>query len=114
MHQSGKSFIALIQSEYKSHSFLVFQYCNLGILRTIFINLLYIDSYFVNVILVLVAFSLLVAVGGLIAFFWSVRNGQYDDPYGSSVRILFEDDRPSDSAAKESGLSENANKTKHA
>lgn len=47
-----------------------------------------------NVILVLVAFSLLVALVGLAAFFWSVRSGQYDDPYGSSVRILFEDEKP--------------------
>ncbi len=47
-----------------------------------------------NVILILVAFSLLVALAGLAAFFWSVRSGQYDDPYGSSVRILFEDEKP--------------------
>jgi cbb3-type cytochrome oxidase maturation protein len=47
-----------------------------------------------SVILVLVAFSVTVAIGFLIAFFWSVRNGQYDDTYSSSVRILFEDDKP--------------------
>lgn len=50
-----------------------------------------------SVILVLIVFSVLLAVGFLIAFFWSVRNGQYDDTYGSSVRILFDDDKPSDS-----------------
>jgi cbb3-type cytochrome oxidase maturation protein len=47
-----------------------------------------------SVILILVAFSLIVALIGLAAFFWSVRNGQYDDPYGSSVRILFDDEKP--------------------
>ena len=47
-----------------------------------------------SVILVLVAFSVVLAGGFLAAFFWSVRNGQYDDPYSASVRILFEDDKP--------------------
>ena len=47
-----------------------------------------------SVILVLVAFSVLVALIFLGIFFWSVRDGQYDDPYSSSVRILFEDEKP--------------------
>ena len=51
-----------------------------------------------SVILVLVAFSVVLAAGFLIAFFWSVRNGQYDDPYGASVRILFDDDKPREEA----------------
>jgi cbb3-type cytochrome oxidase maturation protein len=49
-----------------------------------------------SVILVLVAFSVMLAGGFLAAFFWSVRNGQYDDTYSSSVRILFDDDKPAD------------------
>ena len=49
-----------------------------------------------SVILVLVAFSVVLAGGFLAAFFWSVRNGQYDDTYSSSVRILFEDDKPAE------------------
>ena len=49
-----------------------------------------------SVILVLVAFSVTLAAGFLGAFFWSVRNGQYDDTYSASVRILFEDDKPAD------------------
>jgi cbb3-type cytochrome oxidase maturation protein len=55
-----------------------------------------------SVILVLVAFSVTVAIGFLIAFFWSVRNGQYDDTYSSSVRILFEDDKPPQTSTGES------------
>lgn len=47
-----------------------------------------------SVILVLILFSVTLAGGFLIAFFWSVKDGQYDDPYGSSVRILFEDEKP--------------------
>jgi cbb3-type cytochrome oxidase maturation protein len=62
-----------------------------------------------SVILVLVAFSVTVAIGFLIAFFWSVRNGQYDDTYSSSVRILFEDDKPPQS---DTGASSPANNLK--
>jgi len=51
-----------------------------------------------SVILVLVAFSVLLAGGFLAAFFWSVRNGQYDDTYSSAVRILFDDERPAQSS----------------
>lgn len=55
-----------------------------------------------SVILVLVVFSTLVAGGFLVAFFWSVRSGQYDDPYSSSVRILFDDDKPGDDSETKS------------
>ena len=51
-----------------------------------------------SVILVLVAFSVVLAGGFLTAFFWSVRTGQYDDTYSSSVRILFDDDKPKETA----------------
>lgn len=44
-----------------------------------------------EVIFILIAISLLTAGGFLAAFFWAVRNGQYDDTYSPSVRILFED-----------------------
>jgi cbb3-type cytochrome oxidase maturation protein len=55
-----------------------------------------------SVILVLVTFSILVALVFLFVFFWSVRDGQYDDPYSSSVRILFEDEKPADPPAEAS------------
>ena len=45
------------------------------------------------VIFVLVLASLVVAVGFLVAFLWAVRNGQYEDNYTPSVRMLF-DDKP--------------------
>jgi len=44
-----------------------------------------------SVIFILISASLIVAVGFLIAFIWSVKSGQYDDDYTPSVRILFED-----------------------
>jgi cbb3-type cytochrome oxidase maturation protein len=45
-----------------------------------------------QIIFLLIAFSLLLAVGFLFAFIWSVRNGQYEDDYTPSVRILFDDE----------------------
>jgi cbb3-type cytochrome oxidase maturation protein len=44
-----------------------------------------------SVLVILIGASILVAVGFLIAFIWSVNNGQYDDDYTPSVRILFDE-----------------------
>ena len=45
-----------------------------------------------NVIFILIAVSLLVAIGFLISFIWSIRAGQFEDEYTPSVRILFDDE----------------------
>ena len=45
-----------------------------------------------SVIIVLIGFSLLVAVVFLFSFLWAVKNGQYEDRYTPSVRILFDND----------------------
>lgn len=45
-----------------------------------------------SVIIILIAVSVLVAGGFLIAFLWSVKTGQMDDDYTPSVRILFDDE----------------------
>ena len=45
-----------------------------------------------NVIFILIAVSLLVAIGFLVSFIWSIRAGQYEDEYTPSVRILFDDE----------------------
>lgn len=45
-----------------------------------------------SVVVVLIGFSILVAVGFLIAFLWAVKSGQYDDDVSPSVRILFDDE----------------------
>ena len=44
-----------------------------------------------KIIILLIGISLLIALGFLCAFFWAVNDGQYDDEYTPSVRILFED-----------------------
>ena len=44
-----------------------------------------------NVILYLLGASLIVGVGGLAVFLWSLHTGQYDDMEGAANRILFDD-----------------------
>ncbi|HUM47919.1 MAG TPA: cbb3-type cytochrome oxidase assembly protein CcoS [Chitinophagales bacterium] len=41
-------------------------------------------------LILLIACSLIVAVAFLAGFLWSVKNGQYDDTYTPSIRMLFE------------------------
>jgi cbb3-type cytochrome oxidase maturation protein len=45
-----------------------------------------------SVIIILIIASLLVATGFLISFLWAMGDGQYDDDYTPSVRILFDDE----------------------
>lgn len=43
-----------------------------------------------GVIIILIIASIVVAGGFLVAFLWSVKDGQYDDNYSAANRILFE------------------------
>ena len=47
-----------------------------------------------EVIFMLIGFSLLVALIFLGLFFWAVRSGQFDDAHTPSIRILFDDTKP--------------------
>jgi cbb3-type cytochrome oxidase maturation protein len=49
-----------------------------------------------EVLTILIPVSLLLGLGGLVAFVWSLRKGMYDDPDGDSQRILNPDydDKP--------------------
>jgi len=44
-----------------------------------------------SVVFILVFVAIFMAGGFLVAFIWSVKNGQYEDTYTPSVRILFDD-----------------------
>lgn len=44
-----------------------------------------------EIIYLLIGISLIVALVFLGAFIWSVKSGQFDDSYGSSVRLLHDD-----------------------
>ncbi len=58
-----------------------------------------------SVIVVLIGASLLVATGFLIAYLWAVKNGQYDDKYTPSVRILFDEEKKAEDRNKKSEIS---------
>ncbi|MEZ6024034.1 MAG: cbb3-type cytochrome oxidase assembly protein CcoS [Hyphomonadaceae bacterium] len=45
-----------------------------------------------NIMVLLIPAALFLAVLGLIAFFWSLRSGQYEDLEGAAHRILIDDD----------------------
>lgn len=45
-----------------------------------------------SAIYILIITSILIAMGFLVAFIWSVKSGQYDDDYTPSVRMLFDDE----------------------
>ena len=61
-----------------------------------------------KIILFLIVISLLVAGGFLIAFFWAVRSGQYEDDYTPSVRMLFDDEIVQDPLTSENPISSKA------
>jgi cbb3-type cytochrome oxidase maturation protein len=46
----------------------------------------------VSVLGLLLPVALLLGLGGLAAFFWALRNGQFDDPDGDAARILIDDE----------------------
>ena len=49
-----------------------------------------------NIILLLAPASIGLGALGLLAFFWTMRSGQYEDPKGDAARILYDhlDDKP--------------------
>ena len=49
-------------------------------------------------LLLLVPAALFLGFLGLIAFLWSLKTGQFEDPQGSAMRILIDDDDDEDQA----------------
>jgi cbb3-type cytochrome oxidase maturation protein len=47
-----------------------------------------------TVLYLLVPLALLLAGTGVAAFFWSVRNGQFDDVETPAIRVLLEEEEP--------------------
>lgn len=45
-----------------------------------------------GIIYLMLVVSLVIALFFLLSFFWATKTGQFDDEYGPSVRILFEDE----------------------
>ena len=42
----------------------------------------------------LIPLALFMGFAGLLAFFWNLKNKQYEDPKGAAMRILNDDDFP--------------------
>lgn len=49
-----------------------------------------------SALFILIGCSLLIAGAFLAGFIWSIRNGQYEDDYTPSVRILLDDEKKKD------------------
>lgn len=45
-----------------------------------------------NIVLVLIPIALVLGLGGLGAFMWALRSGQFDDLDGAAMRILDDDE----------------------
>jgi cbb3-type cytochrome oxidase maturation protein len=54
-----------------------------------------------RIILVLIFLSLILALLFLAAFFWAVKDGQYEDDQTPSIRMLWEDQRSKDLSQEE-------------
>jgi cbb3-type cytochrome oxidase maturation protein len=46
-------------------------------------------------LLLLIPIALALGLGGLVAFLWALRSGQFDDLDGAAGRILFDEPPPS-------------------
>jgi cbb3-type cytochrome oxidase maturation protein len=53
-----------------------------------------------NMIFMLLGFSIILALVFLVAFLWASKSGQNDDLYTPSVRILFDDEPRKEEKAK--------------
>ncbi len=53
-----------------------------------------------SALFVLIGISIIVAGSFLAAFLWNVHNGQYDDDYTPSVRMLFDNENKPVAAKK--------------
>ncbi|WP_055436869.1 cbb3-type cytochrome oxidase assembly protein CcoS [Lacinutrix algicola] len=58
-----------------------------------------------NIIYMLLAISVIVALVFFTVFIFSVKNGQYDDMYTPSVRMLFEDELVKEKSDKQKNKS---------
>ncbi|MCR9249534.1 MAG: cbb3-type cytochrome oxidase assembly protein CcoS [bacterium] len=58
------------------------------------------------VIFLLIGVSMLVALGFLGAFIWAQTDGQYEDDYSPSVRILYDDQLKPDDKCQQSQLNQ--------
>lgn len=58
-----------------------------------------------NIIYMLLAISVFVALVFFVAFIFSVKKGQYDDTYTPAIRMLFEDELVDEKKNKKNSVS---------
>ena len=56
-----------------------------------------------EVVVILIFFSLIIAAGFLIAFILALRNGQFDDLVTPSIRMLFDNKNNGETKKKKTG-----------
>jgi len=59
----------------------------------------------VTALLLLIPAALFLALLGLIAFLWSLKSGQFEDPKGAAMRILLDDEEDEDQEDESRGAS---------
>lgn len=67
-----------------------------------------------SVIYILIIIGILFSGSFLLAFFWAVQSGQYDDDFTPAVRILYDDQQPAsgaDTNIQSETIFKNANST---
>ncbi|MBS1642499.1 MAG: cbb3-type cytochrome oxidase assembly protein CcoS [Bacteroidetes bacterium] len=55
-----------------------------------------------GIFIIIALISLCIAGGFLLAFLWSVKDGQYDDIYSPPNRILFDNNQPTTTSSSSS------------
>ena len=58
-----------------------------------------------DALVILIPLALFISSLALVAFFWAVKSGQFDDFQGAAERILYTDDHPEHSEPPPSGES---------
>lgn len=66
-----------------------------------------------NILVVLIIVSLIIASGFLIAFIWAVRSGQFDDAATPSYRMLWDNNIKEDKKSKSNKQSTNHKHKSH-
>ena len=59
-----------------------------------------------GIVYLMLTVSLVIAIFFLLFFFWATKNGQFDEDYAPSVRILFEDETIKKTNTDEDGITE--------
>ena len=49
-----------------------------------------------SVLVILIGVSITIASGFLISYLWAIKSGQYDDKHTPAMRILFDDNKPTE------------------